>query len=283
MKKTSSYIYSTIGISLVLFLLGTIGWMVLNGRALSREFKSNIELQVIMHDQTRDEKAKQLEVILEKQPFIKEVEYISKEKAMENYVKEKDEDFMASGLLDFNPLYISINLKLQPEYINPDSLNKVIAFVQQSNIVREVVYDKKLVSKLDSNLRKIGIVLAVIAIILFAAAIVIIDNTVRLAMFSNRLLIKTMQMVGATRWFIARPFNKRAVLTGFLSGVVAVLGLLILKYSIENQIPEMKVLNDTASLVTLLVCIIALGVLISLISTHRSVFKYLKLKIDDLY
>jgi len=282
-KKTSSYIYSTIGISLVLFLLGTIGWMVLNGRALSREFKSNIELQVIMHDQTRDVKARQLEEILRKQSFVKAVEYISKEKAMENYIKEKDEDFMASGLLDFNPLYISINMKLQPEYINPDSLNKVIAFVQQSNIVREVVYDKKLVSKLDSNLRKIGIILAVIAIILFAAAIVIIDNTVRLAMFSNRLLIKTMQMVGATRWFIAKPFNKRAILTGFLSGVVAILGLLILKYSIENQVPEMRVLNDTASLVLLLAGIIALGVLISLISTHRSVFKYLKLKIDDLY
>lgn len=283
MKKTSSYIYSTIGISLVLFLLGTIGWMMLNGRALSREIKGNVELQVIMHDQTQNAKAEKLDGILKNQPFVKHTQYISKEKAMEKYATEKNEDFMASGLLDFNPLYISINLKLHPEYINPDSLTKVIAFVQQSNIVREVVYDKTLVSKLDSNLRKIGIVLAILALILFVSAVVIIDNTVRLAMFSNRLLIKTMQMVGATRWFIAGPFNRRAILTGLLSGCIAGAGLLLLKYSIENQIPEMRVLNDPFLLVLLLVGIVALGILISLISTHRSVFKYLKLKIDDLY
>jgi cell division transport system permease protein len=198
-------------------------------------------------------------------------------------VREKNEDPMASGLLDFNPLYISINLKLYPEYINPDSIQKVIAFIQQSNIVREVVYDKTLVSKLDSNLKKIGVVLAILAIILFVSAVVIIDNTVRLAMFSNRLLIKTMQMVGATRWFIAAPFNRRAVLTGLLSGCIAGAGLLALKYAIENQIPEIRALNDPLILALLLVAIIALGVLISLISTHRSVFKYLKLKIDDLY
>lgn len=283
MKKSTSYIYSIIGISLVLFLLGTIGWLFLNGQALAVQVKENFQLQVIMQDNTRPEMAKRLEAILQKQPFAKAVTYTSKEDALKQFIAEKDENPMANGLLTENPLYISVDVNLRHQYVNADSLALVSKFLQQSNIVREVVYNKIVVESLDKNLRRIGIVLGIIAVVLLLAVIIIIDNTVRLAMFSNRILIKTMQMVGATRWFIARPFDMKAISTGFISGLLAVAALLGLRYAALHQIPELNALANLPRMVVLCAIIILLGVFISLISTHRSVFKYLKLKVESLY
>jgi len=280
-KKKTSYIYSIIGIALVLFLLGTIGWLFINGIALSNFAKENVQLQIVMHDNTRPEMAKRLEDILRKQPFISKVHYISKEDALEKYVREKGEDPML--FLTDNPLYISIDVNLRPQYVVQDSINKIQQFIQQSNIVREVVYDKTVVRSLDQNLRKIGIILGIIAIILFIAVVFIIDNTVRLAMFSNRHLIKTMQMVGATRRFIARPFINSAIVSGFISAAIAVVCILALIYFSQQLIPELAAMQNIYSLAMLIAGMIALGVFISVISTYRSVIKYLKMKVDQLY
>jgi len=281
MKKTPSYIYSIIGISLVLFLLGTIGWLAINGRSVARYFKEQVELQVILHDNTRDENTKALQEIMQKQPFVKKSTIVTKEQAAELMKRDLGEDFMQ--LLDVNPLYSSVNLSLQPEYVNADSIAKIRQFVLQSNIVREVSYNKDVVDKMDATLRKIGLVLGAIALILFIAVIIIIDNTVRLAMFSNRLLIKTMQMVGATRWFIAKPFDTRAIITGLISGLIAVAGLFLLMYFGNSVFPEFNTLRDYVSISILALSILLVGILISALSTHRSVVKYLKLKLDDLY
>ncbi len=281
MKKAPSYIYSIIGISLVLFLLGTIGWLAINGRSLSRFFKEQIELQVILHDHTRETKAQELEAILKKQPFVSKTIYVSKEDAAKEVSKDLGEDF--TELLDFNPLYTSIKLKLHSEYVNTDSIARIQQFLMQSNIVREVSYQKVVVDQMNANFRKIGIVLGIIALILFVAVVIIIDNTVKLAMFSNRLLIKTMQMVGATRWFIARPFDLKALVSGLISGLVAIIGLFVLIYFAESVFEELRSIRDYFSLILLVVSILILGILISVLSTHRSVIKYLKLKLDDLY
>lgn len=282
MKRTSN-LYSIIGISLVLFLLGTIGWMFINGNALSRYFKENIQLQIIMHDNTRAEKAQALEQILQQQHFVSKVHYTSKEEAYEKFMIEKGEDPMADGLLKENPLYISIDVNLKADYVHPDSISKVIAFIQQSNIVREVVYDQPLVDTLQKKLKNIGLILGGIAIVLFIAVVIIIDNTVRLAMFSNRMLIKTMQMVGATRWFIAKPFNTQAFISGMISGIIAVIGLFLLRYGTAQWMPEINALTTSVHFYILCAIIIGLGIFISVFSTHRSVFKYLKLKVDKLY
>lgn len=281
MKKTPSYIYSIIGISLVLFLLGTIGWLVINGRSLSRFFKEQIELQVILHDNTRPENTAKLEGILKKQPFVSSAKIITKEEAAKQFSKEWDEDF--TELLDFNPLYASINVRLHSDYVNKDSLARIKQFLLQSNIVREVSYPNVVVDQMNSNFKKIGIVLGIIALILFIAVVIIIDNTVRLAMFSNRRLIKTMQMVGAERWFIAKPFDRAAIISGFISGIISVAGLFILKYFSVQQLPELHALNDPLAFGILILGILILGILISLISTHRSVIKYLKMKLENLY
>lgn len=281
MKKAPSYIYSIIGISLVLFLLGTIGWLVINGQALSHFFKEQIELQVIFHDNTRLKNVSKFETILQKQPFTRSAEVVTKEEAAKEFAKEWGEDF--TELLDFNPLYTSINLKLYSNYVNEDSIAKIKQFLLQSNIVREVNYQNVIIDKMNSTFKKVGLVLGGIALILFIAVIVVIDNTVRLAMYSNRKLIKTMQLVGAERWFIARPFDTSAFISGLVSGIIAVTALLGLRYFSYNQLPELYSLSDPYLFMGLLAGVIIIGILISVISTHRSVIKYLKTKLEDLY
>lgn len=282
MKKTTpSYIYSIIGIALVLFLLGSMGWLMINGRGLNTFLKENVQMQVILHDNTRPEKAAELNEILGKQNFVQAHTIITKEEAMEQFAKESKEDFMQ--LLDFNPLYTSINLNVYSEYVNADSMAKIKTFLLQSNIVREVSYPKPIVNTLDNTLRKISMVLGVIALILFFSVIFLIDNTVRLAMFSNRHIIKTMQMVGATRWFIAKPFDMSAIVSGLISGIIAIAAIFGLRYFAFDKFPEMHAFNDDFLFYGLLFLILVIGILISLFSTHRSVYKYLKLKVEDLY
>lgn len=280
-KSKPSYIYAIIGVSLVLFLLGTLGWLVINGRALTRVFKEDIELQVILHDNTRPEMAQRLKDILDKQPFVKQASFISKEEAAKDFEKEWGEDF--TQLLDFNPLYSSINFNVYAGYMNPDSLEKIKQFVMQSNIVREINYPTSMVDKMNSNFRKIGIILGAISLILFIVVVVLIDNTVRLAMFSNRFLIKTMQMVGATRYFITKPFDQRAIINGFISGIISVAGLWVVISFSEGQLQELRALHEPVLLTLLMIGMVVVGILISLLSTHRSVVKYLKMHVDDLY
>lgn len=281
-KKTKpSYIYAIVGISLVLFLLGTLGWLVINGRGLSRVFREDIQVEVILHDNTRDEKMQALKTILDKQPFTKQSQIITKDEAAKKFAEETGEDFME--LLDFNPLYPHIVLNLRSGYVNTDSLQKIKTFLLQSNIVRDVSYPSTVVEKMNSNFRKIGIILGAISLVLFVVVIVLIDNTVRLAMFSNRFIIKTMQMVGATRWFITRPFDRRAIWNGTIGGLVAVLGLWLVISFAESQLPSLKSLHEPMLLAILMVSMVIVGIMISLVSTHRSVVKYLKMHIEDLY
>jgi len=280
-KSKPSYIYAIIGISLVLFLLGTLGWIVINGRALSRVFKEDIQVEVVLHDNTRDENLQHLKTILDSQPFVRQSTIITKEEAAKKFFQEGGEDF--AELLEFNPLYASIVLNLHSEYVNPDSLQKIKQFCLQSNIVRDVAYPTTVVENMNSNFRKIGLILGAISLLLFIVVIILIDNTVRLAMFSNRFLIKTMQMVGATRYFISRPFDKRAIYNGLISGGISVLGLWIVISFAEGLLPSMKALHEPTLLTILMLGMLVVGVLISLLSTHRSVMKYLKMHLDDLY
>lgn len=282
MKKiTPSHIYSAIGVSLVLFLLGLLGWIMINGQGLNKFVRSSIQVDVILHDNTREEKYGQLHEILKKQHFIEKAELITKEQALAQLSKIDAVDH--GELLGFNPLYTSIVLNLYPAYVNPDSLAKVEQFLKQSNIVREVVYAKPVVSSLTKVINRAGIILAVVAAILLLSVMFLIDNTVRLSMFSNRHTIKTMQMVGATRGFIAKPFDISAILSGLISAGVAILAIIGLRALVLSRYPEIHALEDGRYFIALLVLILLLGVIISLFSTHRSVYKYLKLKVEDLY
>jgi len=280
-KAKPTYFNAIMGVALVLFLLGVLGWLLINGRALSRAFKEDLEVNVDFHDNVPDESINRMKAILDKQPFVLSSRIISKDEAikMENQVEGGN----MVDFLGYNPLFASISLKLHEGYVNRDSLEKVKQFILQSNVVRDVTWPNIVVDQMNSNLRKIGIILGSISVVLLIIVIFLIDNTVRLAMFSNRFLIKTMQMVGATRSFITRPFDLRAFLNGLMSGLVAVVGLWIIISFANNQLPVLSLLGDPLLLALLMLGMIVLGILISMISTHRSVIKYLKMHVDDLY
>lgn len=280
-KSKPSYVYAIIGVSLVLFLLGTLGWLVINGRSLTREFKENITITADFHDNVAPEKIEALRKIVEQQPFAKHSKVISKEEALRMQSEIEGEN--VGQFLGYNPLFASLEMNVYQEYANKDSLVKIKEFVLQSNIVRDVSYPKVQVEQMNNNFRRINLILGIIALVLVFAVVVLIDNTVRLAMFSNRFLIKTMQMVGANRHFITRPFDRRAIINGLISGAIAVIGLWLVMQFAESQLPELKTLHDNTLIAMLMGCLLLLGVLISLLSTHRSVLKYLKMRVDDLY
>lgn len=272
---------SIIGVALVLFLLGILGLVVIHADKLSKYFKENIEIQVILRSNTSDKNAMAIRDSIAAGPYAKSVEYITKDMAAAQFQKEFGENFIS--LLQYNPLYASVNFKAKAAYVNPDSLDVIENKLMQNDNVREVYYQRALVDKLSENVRRIGAIILAISIVLCLVVIVLIDNTIKLAMFSNRFLIKTMQMVGATRGFISRPFDLRSIGNGLLSALLAIIAIIGIMYYAQKVLPEIRMVEDYTLTALLFMGMIILGICISLFSTHRSVTKYLKKKLDDLY
>jgi cell division transport system permease protein len=208
---------------------------------------------------------------------------VNKEEAKKKYLSDGNEDW--NRILDYNPLPNSVYFNIRKEYAHVDSLDKISKDIlaTQSSQVSDVQYPKELVTNLHKNLRSASLILLAVAIILAIVVIVLIDNTIRLAMFSNRFLIKTMQMVGATRGFIARPLNLRAVINGAISAIIAMVLIYILITIAGNMMPELKVVQSGSTMALLFVILFFIGISITLFSTYRSVLKYLKMKLDELY
>jgi len=276
-----SYFMSVLGVTLVLFVLGIIGWLIINAGKLGEHFKENVEVNVYLRENLNPKDSAALVQYISSKPYVKSYVYTTKEMARKKFISDGNESW--EDFLDFNPLPNSIDFKLKKEYFNVDTLANIKKDLELQTYVTEVKYQKELVLTLSKNIQRISVILLVVAIILALVVIILIDNTIRLAMFSNRFLIKTMQMVGATRWFIAKPMNIRAIINGALSGAIAVAAVWLLIVIAEKKVPEMKAIHDSGSLTLLFIGLIVLGICITLVSTHRSVLKYLKMKLDDLY
>ena len=209
------------------------------------------------------------------------MEYVTKEAGKKKYMDDGGEDW--NKVLDENPLPNAIYFRVKSQYVSPDTLQAIKSDIEQQTYVSDVAYPDALVGNLNKNIRKVSIGLLILVIIISLVVIFLIDNTIRLAMFSNRFLIKTMQMVGATRWFIAKPLNIKAIINGAISGVIASALLYILVVIAEGQLEWLKTIHDSGLLLFLFGILIVLGIAITLFSTHRSVIKYLRMKLDDLY
>jgi cell division transport system permease protein len=283
MKRSKpSYFMSILGVALVLFILGLLGWIVINASKLENYFKGNVQLHAFIREGSPQKDIDSLRNFVAAKPYARDVQYITKEMARAKFIGDNNEDW--NKVLDYNPLPASIDFFLAPQYVNKDSIGKVISDVQSVFIVSEVKYPDAVVNSLNALVRKIEIVLLVIAAMLSLIAIVLIDNTIKLAMFSHRFIIKTMQMVGATRWFISRPFDKKAIINGLTSALLAIAAIGLIIFSVEQWwLPEIKALRDNGLLILLFVSLILVGIGITFFSTHRSVTKYLKMKLDDLY
>jgi cell division transport system permease protein len=281
-RSKPNYIYSIIGVAIVLFIMGIMGWLFLNLRTIGDNFKEDIRISVYLKSTDKNTIGK-LQGFIAGQPYAKNVEYVDKEKAKAIWNAENSEDW--AKILDVNPLPESVDFFAKADYVNPDSLNKITADIAANfkNDVADIQYPKSLVSSLNERAAKVGIIFLVMSIILCVIVIVSIDNTIRLAMFSNRFLIKTMQMVGATRSFISKPLVIRALINGLISAGIALVVLFGLIQWTAAQFPQIQTLQGMGNNLILFFGLIIVGVGISVLSTYRSVVKYLKMKLDELY
>jgi cell division transport system permease protein len=281
-RSKPNFIYSIIGVSLVLLIMGIMGWFFLNIQSVGNAFKEDIRISAYLRTLNKDTIG-QIQAFISSQPFAKNVTYVDKESAKAIWNKENNEDW--AKILDVNPLPESIDFYAKSDYVNQDSLRTISAQLMQAygDQITDLQYPQNLVSNLNERASKIGLLFLVIAVILCVIVIFSIDNTIRLAMFSNRFIIKTMQMVGATRGFISRPLNLRALINGLISSGIAIFLLLIIIGWAESRVPELKAIRSIQLNLLLFGGITLLGVGISVYSTHRSVLKYLKMKLDDLY
>ncbi len=281
-RSKPSYFMSILGVALVLFILGLLGWIVINASKLENYFKGNVQLHAFIREGSPQKDIDSLINYMQQRPYASRVEYVTKDMAKQKFIGDNNEDW--NKVLDYNPLPASVDFFLKPEYVTRDSIAKIAADVQNFFIVSEVKYPDAVVNSLNALVRKVELVLLVIAALLSLIAIVLIDNTIKLAMFSHRFIIKTMQMVGATRWFISKPFDRKAIINGLISALLAIGSILVIIYSVERWwLPEIKALRDNGLMTLLFLALIVMGIGITFFSTHRSVTKYLKMKLDDLY
>ena len=281
-RSKPNYIYSVIGVAIVLFIMGIMGWLFLNLHSIGDNFKEDIRISVYLRTSDKNAIGK-VQQYIASQPYAKNVEYVNKEKAKAIWNKENNEEW--AKILDVNPLPESVDFFAKADYVNPDSLANISATIENTfkTEVADIQYPKSLVTNLNERATKIGVIFLVMSIILCIIVIISIDNTIRLAMFSNRFLIKTMQMVGATRSFISKPLVIRALINGLTSAFISIVLLFGLIQWAGSQFPQIRTIQGAGNDLLLFGGIVFMGVSISVFSTYRSVLKYLKMKLDDLY
>lgn len=273
---------SILGVTIVLFFVGIFGWLLLNASRYTEELKEDVKMQVYLRNNITQADVDSLRSYLAAMPYTRTLEYIDKETAKARWMSSGETDF--TELLDENPLPASFDVTLKSQYVEKDTMAAIKADLEsQDVVVQQVKYPSKVVETISSSVRVGLIVFAIIAAVFCILSIVLIDNTIRLAMYSNRFLIKTMQMVGATRSFIAKPMNMRAVINGALSALIAIALIYASMLLSEYFVPYLRDLRDNNKLIILFCFLIILGISITLFSTYRSVLKYLKMKLDELY
>jgi len=280
-RVRSSSLTSIISISLVLFLVGMVGLLVLNGRRISRQVKENIGFNLILKTNIKDADIFQLQKILDAKTYVLSTDFISKEEAALETEQLLGEDFVS--FLGYNPLPPSIRLHLKAEWANPDSVTLIEKELMQYDPIDEVYYKKSLLYALNENIRQISLVILSFSILLLIISITLINNTIRLSIYSKRFTINTMQLVGATRRFIRRPFLYKSLYNGIAGSIIALTLLGALIYISEEELDGMISLNDPVLLGILVAAVVVSGMIINLISTFFAVNKYLKIKTDKLY
>lgn len=277
-NRKPSFFTSILSVAFVLFLLGVFTLLVVQTNKVFTHLKENLEVNVFLEDFAEEEAINALQDEFSLKPYIKSVEYISKEQAKEDFAEEFE-----MTILEENPLPASLNLNLYANYTNTDSLKIITEELGGYDAVGEIIYQDDLVNLLNTNIKKIGAILLGASILFIIIAFTLIDSTIRLSVFSKRFLIKSMQLVGAKNSFIVRPFVRKAVLNGLVSSFIALAMLFAVTYLLSKNYNLFSIQDDLQFFVSIAIGIIILGVFISYLATWLSVRKYLKAKIEDLY
>ncbi|MGE8298230.1 cell division protein FtsX [Sphingobacterium paramultivorum] len=280
-KTKSVYVSTVISIALVLLVTGMLGLLLVHAKNLSKYVKENIVLNVIVNDGTSEGDVLSLQKDLEKDSYVLRTEYISKELAAKNLKEDLGEDFVQ--YLGHNPLLPSLDVYMKENYANTDSIKTFIEKISKNNKIKEVVYQESLIDMINKNVRIIGMIVLAFAVILLIIAVALINNTIRLAIYSQRFLIKSMQLIGATKNFIRKPFITYGIIHGLLGSLIAILLLILTLKFAQQQIPELVFLRNWFEFAVIFLGVILIGILISGLSTYFAVTKYLKAQSNDLY
>jgi cell division transport system permease protein len=280
-RLRSSYISLIVSVSLVLFMIGILGLVLINSKELSDFYRESLSFSVILNDASKEADIRMLQKDLDAKAYVKSTKYVSKDEAAGKMKEELGEDFVS--FLGDNPLPPSIDVYLVSSYTLPDSVTKIEKYILQYPFVKEVYYPESLLILINENVRKISLFLLVISSFLFLIAITIINNTIRISIYSRRFLIRTMQLVGANRSFIRKPFLIQSALHGFVASLVAITLLMGLLYLIEKKFFLMFAFQNTNLLLLLGAGLVLSGILINIVSTYFSVNRYLSISEDKLY
>ncbi len=280
-RLISSYFSVVLSIGLVLFLLGILGLLVLNTNKMADHFKEQITISVFLKESAKEVEIDQLQKSLAMAEYTKTATYVSKEEAAEKHSKEIGENFI--DFLGYNPLKNSIDVNLNADFVSPEKIEEIAFEISSKGYVDEVSYDKPLVGLLTENVKKIGFWILVASGIFTFIAVLLINSSIRLSIYSKRFIIKTMQMGGATKTFIRRPFIWTNIKLGMLGAVLALLALGGVLYYVNVNFPDLGLLSEPTLLIILFVGVFALGLLISWISTYFATQRFLNLRTDEFY
>jgi cell division transport system permease protein len=276
-----------IGITLALFVLATFGIIIVHANKLGEVIRKNVEVQVYLHKSTSENQRNRIKQELSAKPFIavdntdNTIRFLSKENAAKSFIDDTGEDFF--DILDNNPLHDAFLINIRPEYIENQKMKRVKSELEEINGVFEVHYPENLVTNLENNIQSAGLFLILLFSLFLFSSVILINNTIKLALFSQRFLIRSMQLVGAKPSFIQKPFLIRASFYGMLSGVLTCFLVLALTGYAYNEVSELKILYDPEKIMSVLGLVIFTGILIGLLSSYRAIKKYLNMSLDELY
>jgi cell division transport system permease protein len=287
-KKVGSYPAAgvTLSISLALYVMGIFGILYTYAGALEKIVRENVKVQVYLNTTVNEAQRQQIENKLQNLPFADKtinpsIQFVSKEEAAKKFIAETGEDFQA--FLGDNPLKDAFLLRINPAYQTAEKMTLVKKEIEKISGVFQVFYVEGLIDDINQNVNKIALFLLFVIAILLATIVILINNTMRIALFSQRFLIRSMQLVGAKQSFIQWPFIKRAAGYGLLAGLVATIGLYGSIVYAQNQINDLRILFNTENFLLVTACLFTIGIFISMVSSYFAVKKYLKLSLDELF
>lgn len=280
-RLISSYFSVVLSVFLVLFLLGILGLFIINSQKLANDFKEKIAMTVFFKNEANDTILKAFGTELKKAPYTKSMDYVTKEQAAKQHTDIIGEDFMT--FLGENPLQNSFDIHLKADYVEKDSIAKIEAKFRTNAMISDIIYDKQLVNLVNDNIKKVSMWILIISGFLTFIAVLLINSSLRLSIHSNRFIIKTMQMVGATKSFIRKPFVMRSVKLGMIGALLAIFALIGVLIYVETSFPNLGILDNPVLTGLVLICVFAVGILITWISTHFATQRFLNLRTDDLY
>jgi cell division transport system permease protein len=280
-RLISSYFSVVLSIALVLFLIGLLGMLVLNAKTISDNFKERVVMTIYLNDNAKEVEINQLQKSLMLAKYVKETKYVSKEDAAAFMQNEYGEDFLDD--VGYNPLQNSIDVNLKADYVTEQRLDSISEATMTKKFVAEVRYDKDLVSMMNDNVKRISLWVLIISGIFTIIAVLLINSSIRLSVYSKRFTIKTMQMVGATKQFIRRPFIWKSIKLGIIGAILALIGMAVVVYYVDKTFAELQLLSKPIMIGGLFLGVFVLGVVITWISTYIATQRFLNLKTDQLY